>query len=550
MEIICCDSKSDAAQKAFRLRYQVYGPELGVDDPGIDHAKQTFIDSLDNYSRIYVAIKDGEAIATVRALYDREYDFSTGLPEAIRAMLGIDVFRQHHAGALAISTKFAISPNHRGTFAANLVTAKMYRDFLDDGIDFVFSWCAPYLFDFYSQLGFYMYSPSVCDRNGLWTPIVLPTRDWGHLQNIKSPLMKTVDRKVLDQPPHPSVTWFAERYGPTIEKYVGKCDDRILEKIFSLSGAGSYATDGGDNGVFSAISPEGIRTIIGSGKVLRFSPGQVVIQEGNINDEMFIVVEGEIRISIGGKDGLSARIGPGEAFGEIAMLSRSHRTADCIATKETEVVILSRQNLLRLIKIEPELSTQLLFKLATSLSLKLKRTNEYIAGQKKLSYWPSLILEIQTSLNLSQEGLADLLDSTPDNISRWEQGFDVPSVELQRKLDRIACDKNITSLGGLVEMVRCSPSRMFIVDEDYFVIASSASSEWIEGSTVVAQLSIRAEQAFVCLSEKLKDAGFWSGRGGVLVQYEYNDDDRLWRSVITSVSIRDRIYAVVQQAIC
>lgn len=549
MEIIRCDSKSDAAQKAFRLRYQVYGPELGVDDPDIDHMKRIFIDPLDRHSRIYVAIKDGEAIATVRALYDREYDFSGGLPETVRNMLGLEGFLQHHAGALAISTKFAISPNHRGSFAANLVTARMYRDFLDDGIDFVFSWCAPYLFDFYSQLGFHMYSRPVCDRNGLWTPIVLPIRDWRHLRNIKSPLLKLIDREMLDLPPHPSVTWFEERYGDSIGKYVGKCDDRVLEKIFSLSGSHDFGGDFRGDSVFSSINAEGIRKIVGSGKVLRFAPGQVVIQEGNITDEMFIVVEGEIRISIKDRDLLSFKIGPGEAFGEIAMLSRSARTADCIATQETEVAILSRQNLLRLIKIEPELSTQLLFNLATSLSLKLKRTNEYIASSKAHSYWSSLILEIRTSLNLSHEGLAELLDATPEDISIWENGFDVPCLEIQRMLERIACDRNITSLGGLVEMVRCSPSRMFIVDEDYFVIAASRSSEWIESVTVEEQLSGDAEQDFCCFSEKLKEVGFWKGRGGVMIEYEYNDNGELWRSVITSVSVRDRIYAIVQQTI-
>lgn len=47
-----------------------------------------------------------------------------------------------NASALAISTKFAISPSHRGVFATNLIAAGMYRDFLDDGIDFVFSGCA------------------------------------------------------------------------------------------------------------------------------------------------------------------------------------------------------------------------------------------------------------------------------------------------------------------------------------------------------------------------------------------------------------------------
>lgn len=549
MEIVCCDSASDAAQAAFRLRYEVYGPELGVDDSAIDHEKRIYIDALDKHCRIYVAMKDGEAIATVRALYDREYDFSGALPESIRNMLGIENFLQYCPGTLAIATKFAISPNHRGSFAANLVTAKMFRDFLDDGVNFVFSWCAPYLFDFYSQLGFHMYSRPISDKNGLWTPIVLPIQDWGHLQNIKSPLYKHVDRSKVDGPVHPSVQWFRDQYGQSLEKFVSNYDDRVLEKIFSFSGNGGFTDASQEFNIFNAMSADGIRKIIGSGKILRFLRGQVVIQAGNINNEMFIVIDGEIRVSVGKSDFLPFRVGPGQAFGEISMLSPTSRTADCVATKDTEVAILSRQNLLRLIKIEPELSTQLLFNLASSLSLKLKRTNEYITSSQKLSYWPSLILEIRTYLNLSQEAFAELIGADPDAVSGWELGAETPSRDEQRNIEKIASDKNITSLGGMLELVRNSASRMFIVDEDEFVIASSKTSEWFEGMTVRDQLSENAAANFAQVSKTLQEAGFWSGRGGLVIESDYNDHEKIWRSIITSVSIRDRIYAVVQQTI-
>jgi CRP/FNR family cyclic AMP-dependent transcriptional regulator len=549
MEIVRCDFASEAAQAAFRLRYQVYGPELGIDDSDIDHAKGVYIDALDKHCRIYVAMKDGEAIATVRALYDRDYDFAGGLPENIRNMLGIENFLRYDPGALAIATKFAISPNHRGSLAANLVTSKMFRDFLDDGINFVFSWCAPYLFDFYSQLGFHMYSRSINDKNGLWTPIVLPTQDWPHLQNIKSPLCKHIDKAKMSEPVHASVKWFRDNYSESLEKFVSSYDDRVLEKIFSFSGGGEFGSSYQDVNIFNSMSADDIRKIIGSGKILRFSAGQVVIQTGNKNNEMFIVLDGEIRVSVGRSDMLPYSVGPGQVFGEISMLSRTSRTADCVASKDTEVAIISRQNLLRLIKIEPEISTQLLLNLARSLSLKLKRTNEYITSSKKLSYWPSLILEIRTNLNLSQEAFAELVCGDPDAVNGWELGADTPPYYQQKKIEEIASDKNITSLGGVLELVRSSMSRMFIVDEDEFVIASSKSSEWTEGATVLDQLSVNANCHFTQVSKSLHEAGFWKGRGGAVIECDYNDNGKIWHSIITSVSIRDRVYAVVEQVI-
>lgn len=549
MEIIRCDSSSEAARKAFRLRYQVYAHELRLDDPYIDHKNEIYEDSYDKHSRIYVALKDGEAIATVRALYDREYDFVGGLPESIRSMLGLENFLAHYSKSLSISTRFAISPNHRGSLAANLVTARMFRDFIDEDINFVFSWCAPYLFNFYSQLGFHMYKRSVSDKDGLWTPIVLPIRDWKYLQEIQSPLRKQIDKTKFDDPVHPSVEWFRGAYGELLETFVANYDENILTKIFTFGGDQASKIDHQDISIFSGMSAADIKKIVGSGKLLRFKSGQTVIESGQVTNEMFIVIDGEIRISLKGSDQLSFKIGPGQVFGEVSMLSRALRTADCVATQNTQLAIISRQNLQRLMRVEPELSTQLLFNLAASLSLKLRRTNEYIEAQKKLAYWPSLVLEIRTHLNISQKDLAGLLDITEESVAQWEAGAEIPPVQIQKAIEKIAADKNITSLGGMLEMVRNSPTRMFIVDEDYFVIATSQTSEWIENTTIEEQLTENARPHFDVIFQKLSDTRFWRGSGGQVIEYEFLNDNKTWRSVITSVIIRGRIYALVQQAV-
>lgn len=549
MEIIRCASTSEAAQKAFRLRYQVYGHEVGVDDPYIDHMNQIYEDELDQYCRIYVALKDDQAIATVRTLYDREYDFSGRLPESMKSMLGIEPFLTKYPNTLAISTKFAISPNHRGTLAANLVTTKMFRDFIEEDINFVFSWCAPYLFNFYSQLGFHMYSRSISDKNGLWTPIVLPTHDWKYLHEIQSPLRKHIDKAKIDDPIHHSVKWFRDTYGELLENFVASYDEHVLDKIFAFGADQSSRDEHQHISIFNSMAPDDIKKIIGSGKLLRFASSQIVIESGQITDEMFIVVDGEIRVSFKNSDLLSFKIGPGQVFGEVSMLSSTSRSADCIATKDTQLAIISRQNLLRLIRVEPELSTQLLFNLAASLSLKLRRTNEYIAAQKKLSYWSSLLLEIRNHLNVSQKHLAELLDTTQESITQWEGGTEVPPQEIQKAIEKIASDKNITALGGMAELIRNSPSRMFIVDEDYFVIASSQSSEWIENTTIESQLTHNASPHFEIISKNLSETGFWKGSGGQVLESDFIHQDSVWRSVITSVSIRDRIYAIVQQLI-
>ncbi len=374
MDIICCRSREDVALTAFRLRYQVYGAEIGVDDAAIDHERKIYTDEFDAVARIYVAIKDGAAIATCRSVYDRDYDFRRDLPRSIFDMLGLEKFLKEHAGTLAISTKFAISPSHRGSLAAHLVTAKMFDDIVDDGIDFVFSWCAPYLLGFYSQLGFHTYTNAISDKNGLWTPIVLATRDWEHLRDVKSPLYKQLEKKGLCERTHTSVDWFHDKFGNSLDTAAAVYNDSVLDKIFSLDGGGNSSKDLQNISIFNSMAAADVNKIIGSSRILSFAAGESIILTGQIQDEMFIILEGEVEATLETPRSPVLRFGPGHVLGEIALLTRAKRAADYRATIPSRLVFLTRQVLAKLMKVEPELSARLLYNISQSLSLKMLQT--------------------------------------------------------------------------------------------------------------------------------------------------------------------------------
>lgn len=378
MKIFRCVASSSEAQLAFKLRYAVFGAEMKVPDPNIDHVNRTYIDELDAYSRIYLAIKDGQAIATARALYDRDFDFKNSLPRSLSDLLNIDRFVECQSGTLAISTKFAISPSQRGSLAAHLVTAKMFGDFLDDGIHFLFSMCEPGLLDFYSQLGFRSYSRSIHTSGALLTPIVLVTHDFDHLKKIRSPLFKQIQKRDLHERDHRSVRWFLAAYAQNLDSFVANYDETLLEKILSFPGVGNPSSDRHEFGIFDGMSSGDIQKIIGSGKFLQFMAGDAIVQEGLYTDEMFIVIEGGVDIRFRNDNLPKIGLGPGQFFGEISMLSGTARTADCVATTKTQLAFVSRQNLERLMKVEPEVCSRLLYNLARALSSRLARTNEYM----------------------------------------------------------------------------------------------------------------------------------------------------------------------------
>ena len=374
MDIICCRSREDVALTAFRLRYLVYGAEIGVDDAAIDHERKIYTDEFDAVARIYVAIKDGAAIATCRSVYDRDYDFRRDLPRSIFDMLALEKFLKEHTGTLAISTKFAISPSHRGSLAAHLVTAKMFDDIVDDRIDFVFSWCAPYLLGFYSQLGFHTYTNAISDKNGLWTPIVLATRDWEHLRDVRAPLYKQLEKKGLCERTHTSVDWFHDKFGNSLDTAAAVYNDSVLDKIFSLDGGGNSSKDLQNMSIFNSMAAADVNKIIGSSRILSFAAGESIILTGQIQDEMFIILEGEIEATLETPRSPVLRFGPGHVLGEIALLTRAKRAADYRATIPSRLVFLTRQGLAKLMKVEPELSARLLYNISQSLSLKMLQT--------------------------------------------------------------------------------------------------------------------------------------------------------------------------------
>ena len=99
--------------------------------------------------------------------------------------------------------------------------------------------------------------------------------------------------------------------------------------------------------------------------------GQLVFNEGDPADAMYVVVTGEVAVSITDKTlGLScelARIGPGQPFGEMALLTGGQRSATVRAVDDTVLRVLSRDILYKLVQLAPQVALQMAGVLANRL---------------------------------------------------------------------------------------------------------------------------------------------------------------------------------------
>lgn len=114
----------------------------------------------------------------------------------------------------------------------------------------------------------------------------------------------------------------------------------------------------GDVPFFSTLD-ESLRETLEERLVAReYSPGEVVFHEGDPGLGLFVVFEGELAI-LGPSDRLLARLGPGEVVGEMALLDGGPRSATARATKATRCGLLTRGDVLPLLRSEPALALEL-----------------------------------------------------------------------------------------------------------------------------------------------------------------------------------------------
>ena len=84
--------------------------------------------------------------------------------------------------------------------------------------------------------------------------------------------------------------------------------------------------------LFSGLDGRELEEIASTMQERRFAAGSTVTQEGASGVGFFVIEDGQAEVSVGGEH--RATLGPGDYFGEVALLTGSARTATIIATND------------------------------------------------------------------------------------------------------------------------------------------------------------------------------------------------------------------------
>jgi|1185.fasta_scaffold20652_2 putative ABC transport system ATP-binding protein len=91
---------------------------------------------------------------------------------------------------------------------------------------------------------------------------------------------------------------------------------------------------------FKNLTPNELTNVAEHMTRRQYMPGEVIIREGDVGEEFFLIADGEVQVGRQGHE--IARLGSGEFFGELALLTGEPRNADVVAAKPVDAYILGK----------------------------------------------------------------------------------------------------------------------------------------------------------------------------------------------------------------
>jgi CRP-like cAMP-binding protein len=133
--------------------------------------------------------------------------------------------------------------------------------------------------------------------------------------------------------------------------------------------------------LFQSLSSEQLRKIATIARELDFPAGAAIFKEGDLGQEMYVVLSGRVRVSKTvpgiGEEALTI-LEPGSYFGEMALIDDAPRSADVLAHVSCHLGVIRREDMDQLMFIDKDLAYDLLWTFVRTLSGRLRETNDKI----------------------------------------------------------------------------------------------------------------------------------------------------------------------------
>ena len=137
--------------------------------------------------------------------------------------------------------------------------------------------------------------------------------------------------------------------------------------------------------LFAGLPTPRLKLIAYTAEVVRFAPGEVIVQQGDPADAVYIVTEGEAEVWIRDAEGNEihlATMGRNSLFGETAVICKGRRTATVKARGRVATFKIRDTLFLDLVRQSPEIGMQVM----TVLAERVERTSNALLQHQHLHH--------------------------------------------------------------------------------------------------------------------------------------------------------------------
>jgi CRP-like cAMP-binding protein len=183
--------------------------------------------------------------------------------------------------------------------------------------------------------------------------------------------------------------------------------------------------------LFAGLPPGELAELNGRLRRRRLARGQTLFLEGDPGTSLCIVETGRVKLGLTSPEGreiILTLLGPGDVFGELALLDGQPRSANASAVEPSDVLLLARDDFLAFLRQRPELATVLLATLSGWLRRLTTQMQDvaFLDVPARLARTILRLAEAEQAMHgqpvtprLTQTDLAGMVGTTRETLNKW-----------------------------------------------------------------------------------------------------------------------------------
>lgn len=179
--------------------------------------------------------------------------------------------------------------------------------------------------------------------------------------------------------------------------------------------------------LFGQLAPAELQRVVDVARERAYPKNSVILFEDDPGDALYVVAQGQVKVVLIGEDGrevILSVLGPGEFFGEMALIDDEPRSAHVIAMEDSSLLVLRREDFQGILRQSPGIALALL----RELSRRLRRVDEKVGSLVLLDVngrVAQLLLDLadeesgdRITRRLTHHTIAQMIGSSRETVSR------------------------------------------------------------------------------------------------------------------------------------